>query len=479
MSQSFKTIYFSDYPTESSHKKTLTLAFSNRDANVYESVKAFSSQELREILGHTTYESLQGAAAEEGIAVNTYCVRQLRRALAGLDSAPQASLRSLTAPPLPLFEPIQTTFRGGQTEPLHDWYPYLEGYSPLFVEQVLQEFAPHATRILDPFAGSGTTPLTVANLGRQAFYCELNPLLQYLIESKINALTADDATRRQWSVALRNLAERLPTSLDKTLPDRQLRETYTATFGDSRFFDDDVLTDVLRARSFIDELACAEPSIAQFVTIAVLSSLLPASLLIRRGDVRFKTGAELKRRSEQLIPSIQKMLRLIATDLERIDSIAQHPLLISENARYLESIPSLEVDAVVTSPPYLNGTNYFRNTKVELWFLRCLRSASDLAAFRQRTITAGINDVTVGKPLTDELPESITAVVQRLRETAYDMRIPLMAATYFSDMNAVFKGLKSHVARDCSLMIDIGDSAYAGVHVPTHTLLTELLKAQG
>nr|MBA3442010.1 hypothetical protein [Pyrinomonadaceae bacterium] len=362
---------------------------------------------------------------------------------------------------------------------LHDWYPYLEGYSPQFVEQVLQEFAPQATRVLDPFAGSGTTPLTVAGLGRKAFYCELNPLLQYLVEGKTNALTADVATRRRWSEGLRTLADDLHISLRNTMPDEQLKQTYNDTFGSSKFFDDDVFMEVLRARTFIDELACSEPFVAKFVSIAVLSSLLLASRLIRRGDVRFRTEAETKRRSEEFIPAVQKLLRLIASDLERIDPITQHPILVCENARYLDSVPPLESDAIVTSPPYLNGTNYFRNTKVELWFLRCLRKASDLSGFRQRAITAGINDVTVGKALTNSLPDSVAAVVAWLRESAYDMRIPLMAATYFADMNAVFKGLKRHMTRDGSLMIDIGDSAYAGVHVPTHKLLTELLTAQG
>lgn len=475
MSQSFKTVYFSDHPAESPHQKNLTLAFSQRDAGIYEAVKSLSSQELRETLGHDSFESLRRAAADEGIALNTYCVRQLRRVAA----QPHPVLAGLNAPPLPLFEPIQTTFRGGQAEPLHDWYPYLEGYSPQFVEQVLLEFAPDAGRVLDPFAGSGTTPLTAANLGRQSFYCELNPLLQYLTECKTDALTAGEATRLRWAARLRALADALPERLARTTPDELLKETHAATFGGSRFFDEEVFVEVLRARTLADELACAEPPTARLFSIAVLSSLLPASRLIRRGDVRFRTEAESKRGAEEFVPSVQKFLRLVAADLERITPVKERPALVCENARYLDAVPPLEVDAVVTSPPYLNGTNYFRNTKVELWFLRCLRTAADLAGFRQRAITAGINDVTVGKATGGGLPASVAAVVERLRESAYDMRIPLMAATYFSDMDAVFRGLRRHVRPGGSVMIDIGDSAYAGVHVPTHTLLTDLLLAQG
>jgi len=39
---------------------------------------------------------------------------------------------------------LQATFRGGKGSPLHDWYPYLEGYSPDFVRSIITTFAPAA-----------------------------------------------------------------------------------------------------------------------------------------------------------------------------------------------------------------------------------------------------------------------------------------------------------------------------------------------
>ena len=142
------------------------------------------------------------------------------------------------------------------------------------------------------------------------------------------------------------------------------------------------------------------------------------------------------------------------------------------------AIADLEIDAIVTSPPYLNGTNYYRNTKIELWFLRALRSGCDLATFRRQTITAGINDVTAGKT---SLPvsESVEAVVRTLQERAYDRRIPQMVLNYFADMQQVFDGMLHHAVPSSPLLIDIGDSAYAGVRVDTPTILAELLRARG
>ena len=475
MSQRFKTVYFADHPAEFARQKNLTLAFGEKDNDVYELVQGRSSHELRELIGVSTFASLQQAAEQEGLAVNTYCLRLLRQKQRTLrESAAQYHLPGLAGDDIS-FEPIQTTFKGGQAEPLHRWYPYLEGYSPRFVEEIIRQLAPDAARILDPFSGAGTTPLTIAGLGREAFYCELNPLLQYLTDVKLTALTLSESARRQMAVALRQQAAMFDQQLTEVARDRDLERAYTCTFGESVFFEDATYDQVLRARAVIDLLACTDPQTAKFLAVAVLASLLPASRLIRRGDVRYKTEEEIKKHHAEFVPTVQSQLALMAADLEQLTPIQQRPVLVCENARGLEQLPALELDAVITSPPYLNGTNYFRNTKIELWFLRSLRSADDLAGFRNKAITAGINDVTVGK-LNGDSDEAIREVVMRLEKTAYDSRIPRMVSSYFADMKTVFGGIKKHLRDGAVVAVDIGDSQYSGVHVPTDKLLAGLLR---
>ena len=375
-------------------------------------------------------------------------------------------------------DPIQTTFRGGRLEPLHNWYSYLEGYSPDFVEYLLKQFAPNATRILDPFSGTGTTPLTASRFGLEAFYCELNPMLQLLTETKTFASSLEEAERRSLAARLVILAGELKDLADASRLDATLQKSYGETFGKSLFFNEDVFIDILKTRTFIDELTCTDPASARLLSVAVLSSLIPASRLIRRGDVRFKTTIETERGQEKFFPSVQRNLEMIAADLIRLKTAGHSALLVSGDARDLERLPCLDVEAVVTSPPYLNGTNYFRNTKVELWFLRCLRTAQDLSDFRSQAVTSGINDVTVGKPI-DFSSDNLAALVEKLEASAYDTRIPRMVATYFSDMQRVFMAVKKHLVKNALMMIDIGDSSYSNVHVPTHSILKEVLEDQG
>lgn len=476
--QQFKSVYFADYPAENTRRRNLKLAFGPSDVALYRALKPLSSEDVRCLLGSSSFNELRSAADGEGVSLNAFCLRRLREAAGRVDGT-QLSLLPEVDPVLDRFvDPIQATFRGGRTEPLHDWYPYLEGYSPEFVQKVLDSFAPDATRVLDPFAGAGTTPLTVARRGCQGFYCELNPLLQYLVNAKAQILAMPAGERLRLAGRVQHLARSLPSSLTGHEPDRSLAETYLRTFGESRFFPPDTLDACLRLRSWLDGLDCEDSMLACVATVAAVSALVPCSNLIRRGDLRFRKGGERDGIIPDLCGEVANRLRSMARDIARLRALAEAPLLVAADAKRLDRIPDLEVDAIVTSPPYLNGTNYYRNTKIELWFLRALRSGHDLAAFRRRTVTAGINDVTAGKR-SEPVSESVREVVRMLEEKTYDRRIPQMVLNYFADMQQVFEGLLRHASPSSSLLVDIGDSAYAGVRVDTPSILAELLRSRG
>ena len=476
--QQFKSVYFADYPAESAKKRSLKLAFGSNDMALFGVLKPLSSEDLRRLLGSGSFTELKTVAEAEGLSLNALCLGRLREAARRAEGA-QLSLLPEVEPALDRFvDPVQATFRGGRTEPLHDWYPYPEGYSPEFVKKVLDTFAPDATRVLDPFAGAGTTPLTVACCHRQGFYCELNPLLQHLIDTKARILTMVEGARLRLAARLRDLATGLPTSLARHGPDRRLAETYLQTFGESRFFPSDTFDACLRLRSWLDALDCEDPDAASLATVATVAALVPCSNLIRRGDLRFRKGRERDGIIPDLSGEVISRIRSMARDVVRLRSVPQAPLFVAADAKRLGRLADLEIDAIITSPPYLNGTNYYRNTKIELWFLRALRSGRDLAAFRRRTITAGINDVTAGKS-SQPVSESVEAVVRTLQERAYDRRIPQMVLNYFADMQQVFDGLMQHAVPSSSLVIDIGDSAYAGVRVDTPTILADLLRSRG
>jgi tRNA G10 N-methylase Trm11 len=473
--QRFKSIYFPDLKDMRGQRQCLTLAFSADDDELLSKVAGMSSVELRGLIGHRTSEALQRAALKEDRSVNSYCLRRLARRLKDNQMVvPSSGAMSTQDGNIGLL----ATFRGGAREPLHEWFPYLEGYSPQFVEQMLARYAPQASCVLDPFGGVGTTPLTSARLGLSAVYCELNPLLQQLIASKARVLTLAAADRELLAEKLEHLAESVRKSCRQASPDHLLKITYEMTFGDSQFFDAETFDTVLRLRSVLDQVGIEDRLTAALGEIAAVASLLPASRLIRRGDVRFKTEVESAAGVEDLLEVTARQLQRMATDLRRIESVPIEPVLLCADAKQLGRLPQMKIDAVLTSPPYINGTNYFRNTKVELWFLRSLRSGADLTAFRASAITGGINDVTKGK-LKREVPHQARAVVAELERNAYDRRIPAMVANYFADMADVIDGMTVHLTSGAPVMIDIGDSNYGGVQVPAEKILHQMFAERG
>lgn len=443
----------------------MTLAFSDNEQELFESVRYLSSHEVRKIVGIYTFEDLESKAEKEGLSVNRYCVLRLKKAFNNKKG------KKID------FDPLHVTFQGGKELPLQAWYPYLEGYSPDFVKSIIDGYLSKEAKVIyDPFSGTGTTPLVASDLGYAAYYSEVNPLLQVLTRIKSKARGA--ANRKKIADILERASKTLKRDILKQEENQELKRAYQDTFGKSKFFNADTFSNVLKTKTYLNNLYFEDVLVSELVTVAVLGSLIENSLLIRQGDLRFRKGKELDDlKSTDYFTTLKNRLQRIAEDLRIIDQ-KQPPVLITEDARTIGKLPFLGIDAVITSPPYLNGTNYFRNTKIELWFLGYLKNPENLSNFRRLAVTAGINDVslTTKKEIKDASLSRLMAVLER---KAYDKRIPKMVHDYFADMRIIFDGLRKQLNPGAVLAIDLGDSIYGGVHVKTDEIFKRILMSLG
>lgn len=373
------------------------------------------------------------------------------------------------------FDPLSATFRGGKQEPFHTWYPYLEGYSPEFVETVLHEYMNDADSILDPFGGTVTTGFTAAEKGLDAFYCEVNPVLQFVADTKTKVRALPDEEREEIADDLRKLSTSFEERIDGAKEDESLLTAYDLAFEGSEFFDEETLEEVVSAKTVVLQLEKENRLLSSLLSVSILSSLVPCSRLKRAGDVRFMDDDELAEGTPPLREEVSESLREMANDLAHKNAhINEKPVLLCENAQNVDKIPEKDIDGVITSPPYINGTNYFRNTKLELWFLSCLQKPADLTAYRNRALTAGINTVSGEYEVPDI--ELIQQVVDDLEEHGYDRRLPLMVAGYCWELQEIFEKIQSQLSEGARVAVDIGDSIYAGVHVPADEMIVQLLE---
>ncbi len=467
-----KTVYFQDHPSHGRTRSGLTISFPEAEAALFSQVTSLSSLTLRQLLGFESFSKLEAAAHRAGSPVATFARDLLAKTVVGRPPAKPD-----------IAQAIQSTFKGGRGSPLHDWYPYLEGYSPAFVQNIIRRYAPEARLVLDPFCGSGTTALVAASMARTGLFAEVNPVCRFVIQVKARALSLNNADRNAVIESLYAVRSTLTSSLAQLPPDVDLRDRLIACLGKRPVFNPASLNTVLRLRTLLNRAETEIPSAAPFLTVAALRSLIPSSLLIRRGDLRFRTPDELAGFSPDLVEDVRNSISLIASDLTDVHEIPGEVRFVCEDARQIEACLSSPVDAVVTSPPYLNGTNYFRNTKVELCFLGYLETKSDLRRFRDSAITAGINDVTVGKTRNGDQGSIVTTQLRRtLRElsaSAYDVRIPAMVQSYFQEMATVLTGISRVVRPGGIVAIDLGDSCYGGVHVATDSIIAEMMKQRG
>jgi DNA modification methylase len=418
----------------------------------------------------TQFESIEMLNVRSDMAAGVSAVARVK---ATALRQKQSNQMQLSLDGLETISAAQVTHQGGRGEPFHDWYPYLEGFSSEFVKFVLAKYMPNAKKILEPFAGTGTTPVALAALGIDCGYCEVNPAMRLVVESKMAVGSADVTRRKQLSTKLDALAMELPLRVQAVDLDRALQQDYQINFAGSKFFDDVGMSQVLALRTINDQVSREDQLLGDLFTVAVMAKLVICSRLKRNGDVRYKTEKELLKGVPALVNEVAKHLLLISKDCFSADNLTASVNLITPNARDLTATLSYKADGVITSPPYLNGTNYFRNTKLELWFGRFLSNGTTLRSFRDAAITSGINDVGAGQGR-KIVHGSIQTLVDALSVNAYDQRIPRMVAGYFEDMRRVLEGLVANCQPGSAICIDIGDSRYGGIHVPTHEILAAL-----
>jgi len=360
-------------------------------------------------------------------------------------------------------------FDDNRSKAIHRWYPFIEGYSADLVEAALIDFGGKDVHVLDPFGGSGTTALTASALGFDCSFCEVNPYLAWVADVKVNVARA--AAESPDLGLLGKLADVLDAGGKFRAPPGN--HPLLDVDAHRHFFPRGVASRILGLLAWIDANLTAP--LDDLARLAVTTSLIPASNMVRRTDLRKRHTGDAP--PAHLESTVAAQLRMIQTDVvEAAPKLGGCAVRVAADARTLTPQPH-PFTTIVTSPPYLNGTNYCRNTKLELFALGLLEEA-ELAELRVRSITAGINNVSKRRAA-PTLTDDVEQVAQQLDSVAYDRRIPALVRLYFSDMQVVFERVRSASALGAVWLLDIGDSRFAGVSVPTPELLVSVASSVG
>lgn len=242
---------------------------------------------------------------------------------------------------------------------LHQLAPYIGKVKPVIARQLLRQFTAVNDIVLDCFSGSGTIPLEALLLGRRVLAFDTNPYAITLTRAKL-------AAPQSLEVANQQLNERFSASRARRKYDeRQIPEWVR------KFFHPATLQNSLR---FADE--CIEKD-DQFLLACLLSILHHQ----RPGFLSYPSSHLVPYLRDRKFPRIEypemyterKLYPRLAAKLRRTykDSLIANPERVLQVARIGVSELKLdyEVDAIVTSPPYMNALDYVRDNRLRMWFL--------------------------------------------------------------------------------------------------------------
>lgn len=242
---------------------------------------------------------------------------------------------------------------------LHQLAPYIGKLKPVIARGLLEQFTAPGDLVLDCFSGSGTVPLEAVLLGRRVLAFDTNPYAVTLTRAKLEA----PATLASATAAL---DQRLTSALA-----RPKCELAAVPEWVRKFFHPDTLQNAIR---FVDE--CIEQD-DQFL----LSCLL--------GVLHHQRPGFLSYPSSHLVPYLRDRKFPRAEFPEMYEERALEPRLRAKVGRAMkqQTLPrpsahfrveqrgvellSLDhdIDAIVTSPPYMNALDYVRDNRLRMWFL--------------------------------------------------------------------------------------------------------------
>lgn len=243
---------------------------------------------------------------------------------------------------------------------LHGLSPYQGKLSPSRARELIEALSAPGDVVVDPFCGCGTVLLEGWSLGRQVVGLDLNPYAISVTRAKLAPLASQEAAIKR----IEEIAETVATQ--RSAIDLRRVPMWVRSFYHAETLRDAVAwAKVLRAKNesflfgcFLNLLHHQRPGFLSFPAAHVTPHLRPSLF----PSDEFPELYEYREVLPRLKKKVDRTLKF-ESGLVRDASRAAH---IADAAS--KRLAGIEVDCIVTSPPYMAELDYARDNRLRLWF---------------------------------------------------------------------------------------------------------------
>jgi DNA modification methylase len=391
------------------------------------------------------------------------------------------------------------SFQANKSREVYRWYKFKEGFSASLIEYVLGRYNISKGRILDPFAGSGTTLFAASAKGINSEGIELLSICQKIISAK--KILESEFTNEDNSVLKKWLTDKPWKTSNSRMELLELRITRGAYPGETKEAIEKYLTVYKKENERVQ-------TILQFALLCILESIsfTRKDGQYLRWDYRSGRQAGKKQFDKGIILNFDEAICIKINEiLSDIDDIGKQMNLFGNkqlrgtinlyNGSCLNVMPAFPediYDAIITSPPYCNRYDYTRTYALELALLGI--GEKELLNLRQQmiscTVENRVKDLLQIKPQwaqaldTAEHQKLLQAILQYLdNQKSQGMLnnngIPRMVRGYFYEMACVIAEC-SRVLKPNGILLMVNDNVrYAGASISVDMILSNMAEGLG
>lgn len=358
----------------------------------------------------------------------------------------------------------------------HRWYFFKEAFSPAVVDHVIDEASlQDGAVVVDPFSGSGTTPLAASLRGHRAFGIEVNPFLRFVGETK----TAQMGSRKflnRIDAAIEATRSRKPHWLEgfSTFSENSAK----GIEQDKWLFNSSVLRAFGGSWEVTEKFGKIERSL---VRLCLLGAALDVANAVKDGKcLRYRhEWRSMNFGRADFRNALVERANVVAEDLSRAPIGNVNPRIDLGDSRG-KSFPEV-FDVCVTSPPYLNSFDYTDVYRPELFLGGFVKDMDQLRKLRANTLRSHVQ-TKWSSPIGEDFGPHYSEAIAELRRRAkgmWDGRLPAMVQAYFEDMSLVLLRLRARAKMTSSVHLVVSTSAYVGVEIPVDLIIADIAKNCG